>query len=125
MKRAFLLILILVSISAKASTLEDFYYQLPILICHDDVYLGCRNDETIEVCTKGLVEYREPCAKNKNIDTMEALTESMGCMVLKHSNVETIEEFEAKCNGGMNINITKAKEKVEKADHDWVLELLK
>lgn len=125
MKIALLLILILASISAKAKTLEDFYYQLPILICYDDVYLGCRNGESIEACTKSLVKHREPCAKNKNIDSAEVLTEAMGCMVLKHSGVETIEEFEAKCNGGMNINITKAKEKVEKADHGWVLELLK
>ncbi|WP_045856711.1 hypothetical protein [Teredinibacter purpureus] len=125
MKIALSLILIVVSISARANTLEDFYYQLPIFICYDDVYLGCRNGETIEACTKGLVQHREPCVKNRNIDSMEVLTEAMGCMVLKHSDVETIEEFEAKCNGGMNINITKAKEKVEKADHDWVLELLK
>ena len=124
MNKTYLLCLLFFSCSLQAQTLDDFYYQLPALVCHDETYLGCRSGESIATCTRGLVKFRDSCASKQKIRTMEALTEAMACMVLKHSKVSTVEEFEKKCNGGMNINITKAKSKLEAADPDWVLELL-
>ena len=56
---------------------------------------------------------------------MEELKGSMACLILKHSKVETIEDFESKCNGGMNINISEAKRKIKaELTQDQIDELL-
>ncbi len=94
-------------------------------MCHDENYLACQGSSTIETCTVGLKRHRDTCSVGKEISTGEMFGEAMLCMVLKHSEVSSMEEFEVKCDGGVNVNFTKAKEKVMQADPEWVKQLLK
>lgn len=124
MKFFSVLVFVLFTSFSNANSLDDFYYSLPILLCHDAEYRSCQKSKTIEACTIEVKKYRGMCSNNNSISDPDALKKSMMCLVVKHSKSSSIQEFEKKCNGGVNINITKASEKVKLKDPEWVRKLL-
>lgn len=108
---------------SQASPFEEFYHSLPLLLCQDESYRACQGAESVEVCTLNAKAYREPCADGVSIDTPEALPEPMECIILAHNGASSMEEFEARC-GGLNINLSKAREKLGNMEPETVKQLL-
>lgn len=109
---------------AWASPTEGLYHSLPLLLCQDESYRMCQGAESVEACTLDAKAYRESCSDGTPIYTSESLLERLECLVVSHKEVTSIEEFEASC-GGLNINLTKAGEKVGQMDPEKVEQLLR
>lgn len=125
MKKFLPIAFVLFSPFLKAVDLEDTYYKVPIFICHDDGYLNCRGNESIADCTRGLVKFRASCVTEGGIKTVKSFYQAVGCMMEKHAQTVTNVGSEKTCGKGINVNLSKAKQKVMKADPEWVVDLLK
>ena len=123
--RGWLVFSLAASQSTQAETLDEFFWELPVLICHDNSYRTCRGEESIAKCSRGLAAHRNSCSGNDEIKTMKELNEATACLIVNHAGVKTVDEFEANCIGIMDINLTAAKRKVDSADPAWVDELLR
>ena len=91
---------------------KAFYQLMPVLICHDESYLSCQGNSTPSECIEEVKVYRDSCYKS-DMSTEKELRNAMGCVVKGHSKTSTIQEFGEKCNGGINLNLTKLVKYVE------------
>ncbi|WP_237067921.1 hypothetical protein [Microbulbifer guangxiensis] len=111
-RKLFPLVCFMVAGLCQAQSLDDLYHSLPILICHDDRYLSCQKGASAEECTLQAKVYRDSCLADKEISDRESFGDAMQCLLFKHNGVSSFEEFEDNCNGGMNINLSKSKERI-------------
>lgn len=117
------IVLLTLGTLSQASPFEEFYHSLPLLLCQDESYRACQGADSVEACTLDAKAYREPCADGASIDTPEALREPMECIILSHNEASSREEFEERC-GGLNINLSEARQRVQQMKPQAVKGLL-
>lgn len=118
MNKIFMLILLATSVSVSAQSLTEIYYFTPLMLCSEETYLQCRNDETLEQCTQGLAALREPCAEQE-LTTDEDFFRASQCMVERH--FEHADEYQLNCLSKVDFELTSKKlKKLKRKNEQWL-----